>query len=165
MPSKSPTARFSSPFSRSFCRVRTQQMARGRVCQCCVSALATLMCRSIHSVIYPNPERRSFLTNSATTSFRPCQVTSLSTTTGAGLGDLAEWRRRSEPEHSPADIVGTWCLVVQRTQGWDASPACSVVASADDVDGRMEEDFGYCSNSPGFSATENGPRLLCVLYM
>jgi hypothetical protein len=48
----------------------------------------------------------------------------------------------NEPEHSPPDIVGTWCLVVQRSQGWDASPACSVVASEDEVEGRMEEDFG-----------------------
>jgi hypothetical protein len=48
----------------------------------------------------------------------------------------------SEPEHSPPDIVGTWCLVVQRPQGWDQSPECSVVASEDEVEGRMVEDFG-----------------------
>ncbi len=49
----------------------------------------------------------------------------------------------SERDNSPTDIVGTWCLVVQQPQGWDASPACSVVASADEVEGRMAEDFRY----------------------
>ena len=48
----------------------------------------------------------------------------------------------NEPEHSPPDIVGTWCLVVQRPQGWDQSPERSVVASEDEVEGRMVEDFG-----------------------
>ncbi len=48
----------------------------------------------------------------------------------------------SEAKHSPSDIVGTWCLVVQRPEGWDASPACRVVSSEDEAEGKVEEDFG-----------------------
>ncbi len=94
MPSKSPTARFFSPFSRSFCRVRTQKMygvglfrpnggskcasglgRRGRVWSVLCFSISNLNVSFYHSVIYPNPERRSFLTNSATTNFWPCQDT------------------------------------------------------------------------------------------
>ena len=45
----------------------------------------------------------------------------------------------SEPEQSPPDIVGTWCLVVQRPEGWDASPACSPVVSDDEMEGRQDD--------------------------
>ncbi len=45
----------------------------------------------------------------------------------------------SEPEQSPPDIVGTWCLIVQRLEGWDASPVCSAVASDDEMEGRQDD--------------------------
>jgi hypothetical protein len=43
---------------------RVDSGAEAMCVQCCVLALATLVSRSIHSVIYLNPERRSLLTNS-----------------------------------------------------------------------------------------------------